>query len=182
MKSTRSNRASNAIGFLRSELVHCEDMLQYLDDDNQVAGKNNLFDSDDIDIDVTNYKIKLKKCTKKNNQTNKLEEYVHQIFDTNSFYNPKMHPKNSHSVQFTQLPSKKLQMKKLIQVDCSELNDEIVSEVSSFCENENLTYNIDDNGYNTTKDYIRNSNILVKSPDYCKRSAAENKVKNSILT
>ena len=64
MKTSNTNRASNAIDFLRSELGHCEDMLQYLDDNNQEAEKRNQFDSDDIDIDVTNYRIKLTTMSK----------------------------------------------------------------------------------------------------------------------
>jgi hypothetical protein len=180
-----SNRAHQALDFLKNELPHWEDMLQYLENEDGAEFVRQKFDNQEIDIDVTNYKIKLGRCKNRDSNTGKVEECVYQDFDVNSFYDPKRtHKKNVKSMQNTCLPYKKWVFKKLIPIDCSEIieTEEIDSPMSSFCETNSHSRNNQDEFFTASTQYAKNSNILLKSPAYCKRSAAEWKVRDSILT
>lgn len=75
-----ADRAQKALNFLKNELPHWEDMLKYLDyDDSNGAG--NAFVSDEIDINVVNYKIKLSRYLDKNQSTGKSQLWVYNSFE-----------------------------------------------------------------------------------------------------
>lgn len=160
-------------------------MLQYLEHDEEGEPVKQKYENQEIDIDVTNYKIKLGRRKNRDSNTGRVEECVYQDFDVNSFYNPKVtHKKNVKSMQSSALPSKKCVFKKLLPIEYSEIieAEEIDSSMSSFCENNSHSRNNQDEFFTVSTQYARNSNVLVKSPAYCKRSAAEWKVRDSILT
>lgn len=175
-----ADRAYDALHFLKSELPHCEDMLKYLDD-----GRGNRFTeqlaNSEIDINVTNYKIKLGKYLDINKQTGKSEECIYNSFDADwarRYYNTSSVGRNNRMTQSSTKPT----FTKLPQSSCFDIAEieEIDSSFSSITESNMSVAQNDVNKMMSTT--LANSGVKVKSPEYYKRSAAEFKIKDSILT
>jgi hypothetical protein len=159
-------------------------MLKYLDDDKKLGTNTHRFEDNEIDIDVTNYKIRMGRFTKKNSKAGTSEECVYHTFDSDPLEKPKIkHRRNSKSISCTNSFLSKPNFAKISQIDCFDIQegDEPDSSFSSICDNQTYSRNISESD-NEVKAQTRSTDFKVKSPAYCKRSAAEYKVKDAILT
>ena len=184
MSTASADRAQQALHFLRNELPHWEDMLKYLDNDESNAACH-AFRSDEIDINVINYKIKLSRYLNKNESNGRSELWIYNSIDSD--------PLENQINQFTKEESNKLEMnsylskpdfKKISQVNWLEMAEieEQDSSFSSITDNQSNWRNIRNEISDALNKTTINKTFVVKSPAYCKRSAAELKVKESILT
>jgi hypothetical protein len=181
--SCSTQRAKKHFNFLKSELPHCEDMLQYLEGGENGAEPHTIFENNEITIDVTNYKIRMARCLNQESLTQKMHGEVTHTIDMDPLQGSVFEKRrNSKSVGGARQSLNKPRFAKMMPVDCFDIEEteELDSSfLSSNCEHPDFSQEASQKSKNTCE--LRNSGYRVKSPEYCKRSAAETKVKNSIL-
>lgn len=184
MTSHSAGRMHNAFNFLRDELPHCQDMIKYLNDGSQPSSNKYKFGDDEISIDVTNYKIKLGQKTSHNPHGAK-EKCIYQHIDSEPIRSTNFsHKRNSRSqINITQRVTKPT-FQKVSQVDCSNMseNAEESSLYSSFHNSFEISQNSIQDNDKLCAQTATDKDVFVKSPDYCRKSAAEVRARNARLT
>ena len=180
----KGNEVRNMLKYVTKELPHWEDMLRYLDDEREERINENRYFEDEIDIKITNCSIKLNRLHKKD-----LNNELVQLLATNSIdVDPVESRASQHNVKVSQGLSKSNSLNrpkflKVSQKNVSEM-EEIEEQNSSFSSiNDCDSFVKLERECNDISSKITSSvGVTLKSPAYWRRSAAELKIKDSILS